>query len=238
MEETMVGADLSAESAAPAAPAPAEPGTTRDSFGNVYDEPRQGSAPAPGSAAAVADVAGAQTAQPAQTPPVISPAEQQAQARLQQALQLAQQAEQRVAREEQARWEHAVRQLPPDQQRVAVAQRQSQIAQAQMAAMQRQAGDQQALYERFAREVVIGKIAQQYAHAGVTTEMLSRFDSPQAMEAFAKGAAELRRGGPAAVQAQTQQARAAAAGAGSPPATRGSWRSMSRLEQLSAAFAD
>jgi hypothetical protein len=68
--------------------------------------------------------------------------------------------------------------------------------------------------------------------------MLTRFDSPQAMEAFAQSAAEWRRASPAAVQAQTQQARAASAGAGSPPATRGSWKSMSRLDQLSAAFAD
>lgn len=244
----LVGADLQVESGssvteatpAPTTTSPAEPGTTRDALGNVYAEPRQ--APAQGGTESQRDGAQGASSVPAgsdtpaarttPTPPAVDPtiiqAVRAAQAR-------AEQAEARVAAIEQAQWEAQVRQLPPDQQRVAIAQRQAQLtaAQAQQAA-RAQAQQQQALEPLF-KEIVVTKLTQQYAHAGVTAQMLNRFSSPEAMEEFARTWAESRRVTQNAQRTAAGVDRAATAGTASGP-TRSDWKGQSLREQLSAAF--
>lgn len=246
----LVGADLQVENGsqsleatpAPTPMYPAEPGTTRDALGNVYAEPRQGNAatnPAGGTAgtqaASTGTDAGQELAGGLSQPPRVDPAYQQAIQAAQAANMRAAQAEARTQAYEQASWEQRVRALPVDQQRIAIAQRQMELtaAQSQQAA-QRQAQQQQALEPLF-KEIVVTKLAQQYANAGVTQAMLSRFSSPEAMEEFCRAWATDRR-----VTANTQRQvagvdRAATAGVSSRPA-QSNWKGMSLTEQLSAAF--
>lgn len=243
--EDLVGADLQAESGssvleATPVPTPTANGETRDARGNVYEGARQaasraselgGTSAQPG-ATPGADGSYSPQATPQPTPPAMDPAIMQA---VQMAQYRAAQAEARVAQYEQSQWEAAVRQLPADQQRVAIAQRQAQLTAAQyQQAAQRQAQQQQALEPLF-KEVVVSKLTQQYGHAGVNAQMLSRFTSPEAMEEFARNWAADRR---ATVNAQRTSAgvdRAASAGSAS-RSTPQSWRGTSLTEQLSAAF--
>lgn len=242
----LVGADLQLESgssvteATPASNLPAEPGFQRDALGNEYAVPRQGTgqggtdAQRDGTQGASSATVGSDTsgAQLQPTPPPVDPTIMRA---AQAAMQRAEQAEARVAQWEQAQWEAQVRQLPPDQQRVAIAQRRAELtaAQAQQAA-RAQAQQQQALEPLF-KEIVVTKLAQQYAHAGVSTQMLQRFNSPEAMEEFCRVWASDRRVTANAQRTAAGVDRAASAGSASRSAPQ-SWRGSSLREQLSAAF--
>ena len=246
--DNLVGADLQTESGSSvleATPAPtptANSGEYRDARGNVYPEPRQ--APAQGGTEGQGDsTAGASLreqiaqiireegrVQPA--PPAPDPTVTQA-ARA--ALQRAEAAEARVAAMEQAQWEARVAQLPPDQQRVAIAQRRADLTalQAQRAAAAQ--AQQQQLLEPLYKEIVVTKLTQQYAHAGVTAQMLSAFNDPTAMEEFCKHWAANRRATANAQRTAAGVDRAASAGSASRSAPQ-SWRDTSLREQLSAAF--
>ena len=243
----LVGADLQQEQgssnseATPAYPSPAEPGTTRDGLGNIYDDPRQGtsgSTPAPGSAG-TQDASSGQAASPASaganpqpTPPQMDPSIMQA---VYAAQNRAAQSEARLQAYEQARWEQSVRALPVDQQRLAIAQRRVELteANAQQAAA-RQSQQQQSLEPLF-KEIVVTKLVQAYAQSGVNAQMLGNFTSPEAMEEFCKAWAVSGR-----VAANTQRQatgvdRSASAGSSSRPSV-SNWRGTSLRDQLSAAF--
>ena len=244
----LVGADLQVESGssvteatpAPTPTTPAEPGTTRDALGNVYAEPRQ--APAQGgtesqrsSADGASPAATSQDTPAARTEPTPPQADPTAMRAAQAALQRAEAAEARLAAIEQAQWEARVAQLPPDQQRLAIAQRRAELTalQAQRAAAAQ--AQQQQLLEPLYKEIVVTKLTQQYAHAGVTAQMLNAFSDPNAMEEFCKQWAAQRRVAQNAQRTAAGVDRAASAGTASGP-TRSDWRGQSLREQLSAAF--
>lgn len=242
----LVGADLQLESgssvteATPAPTTTAEPGFTRDALGNQYAVPRQGTGqggtdaqrsenPDASSATVGSEL---QEASTTPQPPAVDPTIMRT---AQAALQRAEQAENRLAAIEQAQWEAQVRQLPPDQQRVAIAQRRAELTAAQAQQQARVQAQQQQALEPLFKEIVVTKLAQQYAHAGVSVQMLQRFNSPEAMEEFCRVWASDRR---VTVNAQRTAAgvdRAASAGSASRSAPQ-SWRASSLREQLSAAF--
>jgi hypothetical protein len=242
----LVGADLQAEGssgvieATPAGTPTADAGTFKDATGNVYDDARQAASQASALGGTSSQPDASSTAQGGQNlggqpqpqqpavDPTILQAVQTAQAR-------AAQAEARAAAYEQAQWEAQVRALPREQQQIAIAQRQMQLQQAQaQQAARAQALQQQALEPLF-KEIVVTKLTQQYAHAGVNAQMLNAFNDPNAMEEFCRQWAANRR---VTANAQRQAAgvdRAASAGSASQSAP-SNWKGQSLREQLSAAF--
>lgn len=247
MSEDLIGADLSVTgdmqlgdqqaAAAPAQPAAAPPGFTRDTLGNIYqDTATTGTVPTAPAAPAVPP--------PAQQP---SNADMIARAQHEQALrEMAQQVAQareaaallqrEQAQREQAEWEAQVRQLPPELQELAVRERVLGLREQQLQAATQAQQNRQLAWEPIFKQMAVQDLVREYSDAGVRPEDLARFNDPGDMEHFCRIMRE--RGRQATLQQRASTGIDRAAGATGAPAqgARGSWRSQSLSQQLASVF--
>ncbi len=226
---------------------PADKGFTRDSLGNQYLEPRQGPSVAAGTAAqgtatpgtAAVTGTGATPTVPAQPDPAIA----QARAEAAQANQIAQALYAREQQRDEANFRARLAQLPADQQRLAIRERQVEVAAAQLQGVLAQHQAQQRNSEPFMKGIAVDLLVRENAEkTGVPPEtlkaMLSRQSTPQQMEAVCEALVGLSRDATLQTRAKAGTDAAATAGSGtSRPATAQSWRSQTLRQELSAAFA-
>lgn len=243
--------DLSLDNRSPADPAPS--GWSKDASGNLYRDRSQGSGSASERPGTSQEASGDQTARvegtgadaSANDPTRVALEAAQAEARAAretaQKIEQAYQADQ--ARREETAWRDYYNRLPnADAKRLALRERQVEVAARQVQAAHTAIQQQQVRNEPFYRNVAIDLLQKEYGErTGLDAEtfrgILSKQQSPHAMEAIAQTLTTLSRD--AKLQQRAAQGTDAAATAGSGtsrPANGQSWKQMSKTEQLTAAF--
>lgn len=250
----ILGADLQTDSQSSGAQ-PASDGITRDALGNEYVESRQGSGQQKdaGGTASGSQAQQAQTPATAaiptgatgtQVPSVDTAAIEAARADAQAARQLASQLMAREQAREQAAWQARVQQLPPDQQRLAVQQRQVELAAQQVQAAQRAYQQQQQAAEPFMKGVAVDLLVKEFGDkislpAETLKTQLSRCATPETMEALCQTLVSMSSEAVLQQRAKSGVDAAATAGSGTTrPAATQSWRQTSLRQQLTSAFND
>lgn len=226
---------------------PADKGFTRDSLGNQYLEPRQGTSTAAGTAVqatatpatAAVPGTGVEPTAPAQTDPALVAARAEA-AR---ATEIAQAFYQREQQRDEQNFRARLATLTQPEQRLAMREREVEQAAQQLQGMLARHQAQQASSEPFMKGIAVDLLVSQHAEkTGVAPEtlkaMLSKQSSPEAMEAVCEALAGLAKDATLQVRAKAGTDAAVTAGSGtSRPATAQSWKTQSLRQELSAAFA-
>lgn len=247
-DESQVGSDLQVEDsgAVQGNQEPAQSGYTRDSLGNQYLEPRQGTSAVAGTTAQATDVRATPAApatEAAATVPVPDPAIAAARAEAAQANQIAQALYAREQQREEAQFQSWLRTLPADQQKVEGRARQVEMAARQVQATYARQQAQQQASEPFMKGIAVDLLVRENsAKTGIAPDtlkaMLSKQSSPEAMEAVCEALTGLTKDATLQQRAKAGTDAAATAGSGtSRPATAQSWKNQSLREHLSAVFA-